>query len=301
MLALLSGDKVLSGVGKQLNARTQAKATGLAKARQNIEQRKAARAMQDERLAAQADQHAATLAAQKAWQEKQEARWATQDTLSQDRFDETQRQFNERIDQMEKDRVQALEIANQKTASANAKTQRAEVRNLQGDLEKAGVPQLKAAMVGVDSILDKYIDDSGKVIEDIPGQGKGKYFPKSTMFIGEDGVKLRSNYASVKNQVLKMRSGAAVTNPEMGRLDEELANNPLASDQDFVDAYKNLQRQVELVDQHIRGGYSAEVNDAFDSNVRDRDLVDRMGDVDVTSVNNATMKTKSGTPVTVIR
>lgn len=296
MLALLSGDDVLTGVGKQLNARTQARAGGLSKARQAHLQRNQQQTLQDERLAQQKGLSEQQMAQQKAWQEAQAAQWATQNKLAEDKYLESQQQWSDRLLQMEEDR----KVKQSQYEATKNKAVKAEVRNLQGDLVKAGVPQMDSAFSGVDSVLKNYVDENGKVTKDIPGQGAGKFLPKSGMFIGDDGVKLRSNYASVKNQVLKARSGAAVTTPELERLDNELSQNTLASDQDFVDAYLNLKAQMAELERAVRAGYDPEVNQVYDAQLG-VDTSSPTGGIDLETLNQnagqVTVKTSLGTPV----
>jgi len=95
------------------------------------------------------------------------------------------------------------------------------------------------ALDSVEDLIGKYVY-KGK---DIPGVG-----PIGRYSYGKDAKEVESTLASLQNIVLKDRSGAAVTVPELERLKKELSTSYYNTDEDLV---KSLVRFREIVNQHL--------------------------------------------------
>jgi hypothetical protein len=110
------------------------------------------------------------------------------------------------------------------------------------------------ALDSVEDLIGKYVY-KGK---DIPGVGPiGKYS------FGKEAKEVESTLASLQNIVLKDRSGAAVTIPELERLKKELSTTYYNTDEDLV---KSLIRFRQIVNQHLTsqlGGFKPEDVDAY--------------------------------------
>ena len=141
-------------------------------------------------------------------------------------------------------------IAEQQAAIAENQQKRVDkfTENFGKQAEKTGIDALGPAMQILDEVMLPYIDkiNKGEDIE-IPGVGG---IQNSTWFggpfaamSGREGKENRAKIATVRNILLKLRSGAAVTDPEMARAMEELAQGVWNTDADFAKAYSNF-RQV---------------------------------------------------------
>ena len=81
--------------------------------------------------------------------------------------------------------------------------------------------------------------------------------------VGSEGKYARSTFATLFNQILKDRSGVAVTTPELDRLRTEFNSGALKTEQDMINA---LQRYERILNKLIKGtlaGYPQEVVDQY--------------------------------------
>ena len=110
------------------------------------------------------------------------------------------------------------------------------------------------ALDSVEDLIGKYVS-KGK---DIPGIG-----PLGRYSYGKEAKEVESTLASLQNIVLKDRSGAAVTIPELERLKKELSTTYYNTDEDLV---KSLVRFRQIVNQHLTsqlGGFKPEDVDLY--------------------------------------
>lgn len=76
---------------------------------------------------------------------------------------------------------------------------------------------------------------------------------------GSEGVTFRQNVKRLFNIVLKDRSGAAVTNPELVRLADEFGAGKFKTDEQLITALKEFRKELDTGKRVIAGGYSADV------------------------------------------
>lgn len=116
------------------------------------------------------------------------------------------------------------------------------VRLVKKDLE----PKVKIAQAFVD--VNKAIPGGIDSAKDASGYGIGAK-PFRKWFMGEESAKLRAAVATLTNIVLKDRSGAAVTDQELGRIEEELGLSATSPVSAFLDALRrkrdNLREEME--------------------------------------------------------
>ena len=101
--------------------------------------------------------------------------------------------------------------------------------------------------------VEKLIKDS-KESGNIEGVGfiEGKLLPN--FLVGEEGKLNKAKIARLFNLTLKDRSGAAVTEPELLRLQEEFGKGSFTTDQDFINAFNNYKRIFNnILKQEIKG------------------------------------------------
>ena len=98
-----------------------------------------------------------------------------------------------------------------------------------------------------------------KLIEDSKASGniEGVGFIEGNLpnfLVGEEGKLNKAKIAKLFNITLKDRSGAAVTEPELLRLQEEFGKGSFTTDQDFINAFNNYKRIFNnVLRQEIKG------------------------------------------------
>jgi hypothetical protein len=280
VLAMLSGDPTLQGVGQATYESTQQQAQGLGKARAATENRAAQREMENARLVQQkqiADsndeiqrkQLAATIANQNAIRSQaatSEAGMAAyRDSLTQqakDALEESKRnhdlQDNQRKETEEQRKAQQKAVEDRFTDT--------QTRMLSAKLQDEGVTDLEGAIGMADKEVGKYFDpETGTRVKgktDIPGYGLVENMVP-TIMEGQDSKTLRTYLAGVSNRILKARSGSAVTTPEMTRLATELGANLGQGEEQMIQAYVNLRKGLAHTKQGILSGYDPEVQNTF--------------------------------------
>ena len=95
-------------------------------------------------------------------------------------------------------------------------------------IQKVGFPSIVAAMKKADAAIEASIAKDN----DIAGFGATGMSPQATL--SKEGKDVRVAVESLKNQLLKARSGAAVTDQEAKRFLEEVGTNPFMKDEDLV-------------------------------------------------------------------
>lgn len=236
ILAMMSGDPVLTNVGQQTMARTQNRAQGLSKSRQNISQRRAANQRHQEGLESQAN-------------------------LQDERLNQDAAQHGEMMDYRYAKLVNDLKVARAEREREAAEKEQEKAKEAQEELRKEGVIDLEASMNELDFLLNPYAktDESGRLVSvegNVPGMGATNWLPNA--LLSDEGAQIKSAMSSVANRVLKARSGAAVTTPEMKRLANELQNSIGVDDAQTIRAYLGLKRHTQAVRQAVLQGFTAE-------------------------------------------
>jgi len=118
-------------------------------------------------------------------------------------------------------------------------------RNLRKELAANKVTGLIEAVDGLEAVLAPF---EGK---DLPGFGGilgiGSHTPN--FMTSKEGKAVRASVAKVKNLILAQRSGLAVTDNELSRLNMELSQNALATDEDVrngMDIARRYARRIAL-------------------------------------------------------
>lgn len=263
-LALLSGDKPLGRVAELEAGNTARTVKGLQKAKEQAlmrSEQQADRAGQNSRHQQSMDARSAEALAQR------EATAAYRSQMAQQHNDMmAYRRDGQQITQEETQ--SRLDLMQSKEDTKISKEMNNNARKLSTKLVDEGITDLEAAFETSDALISKYADPNTGVKKedagDIPGVGPlDNARPHWTL--SEDGKALRTHLAGVRNRILKARSGAAVTDPEMRRLAEELGSSLGGTEQEMLTAYANLKRATSRVKSGIYGGYAPEVQDLYDN------------------------------------
>lgn len=257
LLAMLSGDPVLSQVGQVQGNAARSNAAGFARMRQRMEDRASTERRHGEtqdRLQQQfeAQQNATELAREEANRRHDENLALRRDTLEAN------------IEHRELTR----QLMEQKEQAKLSKQNNDNARRLSAKLVDEGVTDLEASIEQADQVVSKYFDpntgERREGVDDIPGYG-GLDNARPTLLLSQEGKEMRTFLASVRNKILKARSGAAVTNPEMARLSEELGTALGGTEEQMIQAYVKLRKELGKVKSGIMAGYSPEVVDLYQS------------------------------------
>lgn len=277
ILAMLSGDRVLAPVGAVQQRQTQATARGLAKAKQAAEELAARKAAQTEEFAFRAQQQKEDHALRRELELAQERRLAQsaaeQRELMRSQYEqasldraaqlEATKSYNEaRLALLQsKEEAAAAKAAEKEQGAVNTET-----RRLSSKLVDEGITDLESAITIADTEVSKYFDPTTgqRKTNDIPGYG-GLDSMRPNFLLGAEGKSLRNQLATVRNLILKARSGAAVTDPEMMRLAEELGTAMGQGEAEMIQAYTNVKKRLAHVKGGIYAGFAPEVVDTYES------------------------------------
>ncbi len=251
VLAALSGDKALTAAGSILTDKTAKLSEGLAKTRKTYEDR--AFTSEENRKAAEAKLEQDNIA-----NEFTRNRLLLDQRKAKDAEDYNQQYLSILGIKNEQTKQLKLEALNAKRDEKN----RDRLIKLNDAYEKGGILDLEASFNVLDESLMPYLDESGNIKEGggIPGIGniQGK-LPEILMT--EAASEVRANFAKVANTILKARSGAAVTTPEMKRLAKELQNSIGTSDSKMMTAYRNLQKHTHYIREAMKQGFQVNTVD----------------------------------------
>jgi hypothetical protein len=136
------------------------------------------------------------------------------------------------------------------------------VRRLSEKMTQMGIPELQYDVSRITESLQPYIDDPNK---DIPGIGKTGMAPN--MMVSDEAVGIRQGLAAVRNKLLKVRSGAAVTDPEMARFAQELITtmDTISTDRELRLTWPQVAAGIAQIEKGIEAGYPDEVVQTFKS------------------------------------
>ena len=130
------------------------------------------------------------------------------------------------------------------------------IKDLSGRLAKGRFEELDVAFKQADVKMAPYAG------QDLPGFGMGKYSPLPTSVAFRAAV-----LAPAKNLTLAARSGATVVDQELLRLAQEMeAMSPLASDEQFLDAYGRFRERYEAQKQGIKAGFHPDIVAEYEAN-----------------------------------
>lgn len=135
------------------------------------------------------------------------------------------------------------------------------VRRLSEKMTQYGIPELRNDVDRVGGLIDKYKGD-------LPGVGATAWVPDA--LLSKEGVEFRQAIATVRNKLLKIRSGAAVTDPEMARLAEELGQRLGGTDREIALAWPSITEGISMLENGILSGYDDDVVQTFQERLKSR-------------------------------
>ncbi len=138
-----------------------------------------------------------------------------------------------------------------------------DVQKLSLQFGKNGIPESLNTLKRLDKLIIGGLDDPKG---DIAGRGKTGNFPD--FFLSPRGKELRQVTAELRNSILKMRSGGAVTPSEAARLLEELGLSggfipTLKTDKQFITGLKRVRDKIRDKLATIEAGFDPETNKTF--------------------------------------
>lgn len=158
---------------------------------------------------------------------------------------QNQRQFNNGMAQDRFQNQQEQQVQKQAATFSN-------------QMQKIGIPQAQQQLDTIDAILAKHADSADKV----PGYGRLEGAVPG-MFLSGDAQELRQAVQSLANVVLKMRSGAAVTEPEQKRFIIELGSGAWMPEERLIQGLKMMRGLVNSEKANAAAGASNDVLDSY--------------------------------------
>lgn len=125
------------------------------------------------------------------------------------------------------------------------------VNQFSATLEKSGVPAFDSVLGDIKATLSKFDG------QDVPGLGATGQIPG--FLLSDEGKDVRQKIATLRNIVLKDRSGAAVTDQELRRLLEELGTGVFTTDDQFRNAITNIEKRFGAIKQNAVAGVDDDV------------------------------------------
>lgn len=314
VLAMLSGDPTLQGVGQSQYESTQKQAQGLGKARAAADNLTAQRELENARLVQQAklaedgnviqrSQLAATIANQQAMRADADA----SRTMMMDHYRAAEQQAKDAL--AESSRVNDLKleaaeerrkVAEAKEEAVNSRFEDMQLSRLADKIESTGISDMEVALDTSDKSVSKYFDPSTgkrtKEGKEIPGFGGVENMVPTwaSGVLGEDAQNLRLDIVGLKNRALKIRSGSAVTDQELHRLAMELGDSIGQGEEQMIRAYVNFRRGMNHVKTMMYAGRDPKIVQQFMTN---RDALNSGAGVD-TSMSGGSVPNIHGTPTT---
>lgn len=152
------------------------------------------------------------------------------------------------------------EAAGDKKAGANEEKRRrqieTDIQKYSSFLDKESVPEFGAALDIVERTLGRYepgkLPAYGRVVSAVPEWA-----------LDNEGQIIRGDMAGAANILLKARSGAAVTEPEMRRFLQEVGSGKGMSEEKFRNGWKNIRESFDAKRHSIAASVSPEVHQEF--------------------------------------
>jgi hypothetical protein len=133
------------------------------------------------------------------------------------------------------------------------------------------IPSIYSSLNTVDRLLEPYVTKGAVPSAQGTAQAKGKDIPGFGMldritpgFLLSDNAKdIRQNVQSLSNMVLKMRSGAAVTDSEMRRVLTELGQGNFTSEDQILKGLQIIRRVTDAEATNIGAGFDQGILDEY--------------------------------------
>lgn len=137
------------------------------------------------------------------------------------------------------------------------------VRDFSDWADKSGFSELIGDVKRSNELLSPYVKD-GKLSGDIPGYGETQWAPDFS--ISEEGRKIRQQVSTVKNAIIKARSGQAVSEQESNRLLDEIGEGQGKKIKDDAQLLRGIANVSNILNdrlQNIQAGYSPDIFDTY--------------------------------------
>lgn len=167
-------------------------------------------------------------------------------------------------DRQEQLRLQRETLNEQRKAAAEQKQTQfvdTQVGKLQDDLVREQIPQMTPVMQGIQDVLKKYPKG------DLPGFSKRENAAANFgmgWMLNEEAQSVRQALMPLANITIKVRSGAAVTQPEWDRFRQELGSGTLMSPERIRQGLKMFQDIYADTVKGVGAGYSDDVVKAYE-------------------------------------
>lgn len=131
-------------------------------------------------------------------------------------------------------------------------------------IEKSGLLERTRAMQDIENYLDAEYNANLDKPKDIDIGGMGVMGGLRPDFLTDEGdVSFRQNVQSLANQLLKVRSGAAVTDQEYRRFLKEVGSGNFSSEKDLMNGLKKMREDIKNQTANITKTYGKDVSKEY--------------------------------------
>lgn len=140
-----------------------------------------------------------------------------------------------------------------RTARSLRKEQKAETKEIEKDAQKLSDRLDKSGIIDLVDSLETITEIINANSNDVPGVGKTSVVPG--LFLSLEGKRLRQSVGTLRNAILKARSGGAVTPAEAERLLEEIGIGVGRTDEQLKIGISNVIKTFQNKLGNIQGGH----------------------------------------------
>jgi len=194
--------------------------------------------------------------------------WENQHEIAKQKADETAK-YHEGMLDVQHERNQAMMEQRQGVRDER------NLAKLSAAVQKSGLEQIGSALarvydeLGIQGVTQDKATGKWNIPEDIKGLGGlENYGWYTSLTSDQQGKGLNSSIAGLKNYILKVRSGAAVTSPEMTRLLQEIPLAAFDSDESFLRALGKIRQGYVSGMSSVFAGAPEVVDDYLDNQAK---------------------------------
>lgn len=172
----------------------------------------------------------------------------------------------ERLEETREDRKRKAEQYERSMGRREEEDKLKKVADISKRMEKSGIVERTRAMKDIENFLsDKYDSTLENPKKDIDIEGIGVMGGFRPDFLtDEEDVSFRQNVQGLANQLLKARSGAAVTDQEYRRFLKEVGSGNFSTEQNLMDGLKKMKRDIADQTANITQSYGKDVRKEYE-------------------------------------
>lgn len=170
----------------------------------------------------------------------------------------------DRLEEKKEDRERKKQQFKQSMERRESEDFDKKVSDVSKRIEKSGLIERTRAMQDIENYLDAEYNANLDKPKDIDIGGMGVMGGLRPDFLTDEGdVSFRQNVQSLANQLLKVRSGAAVTDQEYRRFLKEVGSGNFSSEKDLMNGLKKMREDIKNQTANITKTYGKDVSKEY--------------------------------------